>query len=79
MSYTVDASTDAKGADLSGGTVVAASSTITNAGYEQAYYNQMSLTADVDVDAGDVILFTFAADTVNSDYTINVTVKYHIR
>ena len=35
--------------------------------------------SDEDTDAGKVILFTFAADTVNSDYSINATVKYHIR
>ena len=31
------------------------------------------------VDAGKIILFTFASDTVNSDFSINATVKYHIR
>ena len=36
-------------------------------------------TLAADVDAGKVILFTFASDTVNSDYSINATVKYHIR
>ena len=78
MGYTVDASTDATGGDLSSGVKLASSSTVTNAGYEQAYYNQMTIHS-ADVDAGKVILFTFAADTVNSDYTINATVKYHIR
>jgi hypothetical protein len=31
------------------------------------------------VDAGKVVLFAFRADSVNSDYTINATVKYHLR
>ena len=79
MQYTVDATTGSTGGDLSAGSSIAESSTVTNAGYEQAYYNEMALTARVDVDAGQVILFTFAADTVNSDVTINATVKYHIR
>ena len=64
--------------DLSSGVVVADGANITNAGYEQAYYQAMTIQS-ADVDAGKVILFTFASDTVNSDYSINATVKYHIR
>ena len=30
------------------------------------------------VTAGKVILFAFRADSVNSDYSINATIKYHI-
>mgnify|MGYP003132461596 CR=1 FL=1 len=78
MAYTVDTANGSTGGDLSSGVVVADSSTITNAGYEQVYYNQMTVQS-ADVDAGKVILFTFAADTVNSDFSINATVKYHIR
>ena len=51
---------------------------ITNAGYEQIYYQSMTIQS-ADVDAGKVIMFTFASDTINSDYSINATVKYHIR
>ena len=81
MGYnTVDATTASTGGDLSSGVKLASSSTVTNAGYEQAYYNQMSLSANVDVDAGKVILFTFCFDdTEATDYTINATVKFHIR
>ena len=78
MGYTADASSTSTGGDLSSGVKLASSSTITNAGYEQAYYNQMTIHS-ADVDARKVILFTFAADTINSDYSINATVKYHIR
>ncbi len=78
MGYTVDAGTSSTGGDLSSGVKLASSSTVTNAGYEQAYYNQMTIHS-ANVDAGKVILFTFAADTVNSDYTINATIKFHIR
>ena len=78
MAYTVDTANGSTGGDLSNGVVVADSSTITNAGYEQVYYNQMTVQS-ADVDAGKIILFTFAADTVNSDFSINATVKYHIR
>ena len=87
MAYTVDIANGSTSGDLSSGTVVAGydatggggdSTKITNAGYEQIYYQQLPIVS-ADVDAGKVILFTFASDTVNSDYSINATVKYHIR
>ena len=78
MAYTVDTANGSTGGDLSSGTVVADGGTITNAGYEQIYYQSMTIQS-ADVDAGKIIMFTFASDTVNSDYGINATVKYHIR
>ena len=78
MAYTVDVANGSTGGDLSSGVVVADGANITNAGYEQIYYQALTIQS-ADVDAGKVILFTFAADTVNSDYSINATVKYHIR
>ena len=78
MAYTVDIANGSTSGDLSSGTVVADGANITNAGYEQVYYQSMTIQS-ADVDAGKVILFTFASDTINSDYTINATVKYHIR
>ena len=78
MAYTVDTANGSTSGDLSGGTVVADGANITNAGYEQIYYQSMTIQS-ADVDAGKVILFTFASDTINSDYTISATVKYHIR
>ena len=78
MSYSVDSANGSTSGDLSSGTVVADGSTITNAGYEQVYYQAMTIQS-ADVDAGKVILFTFASDTVNSDFSINAICKYHIR
>ena len=78
MAYTVDIANGTTGGDLSSGVVVADGSNITNAGYEQIYYQNMTIQS-ANVDAGKVILFTFASDTINSDYSINATVKYHIR
>ena len=78
MSYTVDVTNFSTGGDLSAGVVVADGATITNLGYEQIYYQSMTIQS-ADVDAGKVILFTFASDTVNSDYSLNCSVKYHIR
>ena len=78
MSYVVDTANGSTSGNLSDGTVVADGATITNAGNEQIYYQSMTIQS-ADVDAGRVILFTFASDTINSDYSINATVKYHIR
>ena len=78
MAYDVDTDNGSTSGDLSNGVVVADGSNITNAGYEQIYYQSMTIQ-NADVDAGKVILFTFASDTVNSDFSINATVKYHIR
>ena len=78
MVYDVVSDNSSTSGNLSNGVVVADGATITNAGYEQAYYQSMTIQS-ADVGAGKVILFTFASDTVNSDYSINATVKYHIR
>ena len=78
MAYTVDTGNGSTGGDLSSGTVVADGANITNAGYEQIYYQSMTIQS-ADVDAGKVILFTFASDTISSDYSISANIKYHIR
>jgi len=78
MAYTVDTGNGSTSGDLSSGVVVADGGTITNAGYEQIYYQQMTIQS-ANVDSGKVILFVFAADTVNSDFGVNATIKYHIR
>ena len=63
---------------LTAGTLLAHSSDITNAGNEQPYLETWSLDS-ADVDANKVILCFFRSDSVNSDFSINVTVKYHLR
>ena len=78
MSYSIDSGNGSTGGDLSSGVVVAYGGDITNAGHEQAYYQQLSI-GTANVDAGKAIFFTFRADTVQSDFSINATVKYHLR
>jgi len=85
MAYTIDTGNGSTSGDLSSGVVVAGydgtgsdSTVITNAGYQQIYYQSLPIQS-ADVDAGKVIMFTFASDTINSDYGINACVKYHIR
>ena len=77
MSYDVDSGNGSTSGDLSNGTVLADGADITNAGKEQAYYQQMTIQS-ANVTAGKIIMFTFRSDSVNSDYTINATIKYHI-
>ena len=79
MEYDIDTSNGTTGGDLSNGTVLADGGSVTNAGYEQSYYQQMTIQS-ANVNAGKAIAFAFKAlSTVNSDYTINATVKYHLR
>ena len=64
---------------LTSGSVIAHSTADTNnAGSEQAY--KTTLSKDVtDIDAGKVILAFFRSDSINGDFSINITVKYYLR
>ena len=63
---------------LSSGELLAHSTPITNAGDEQAYKTTWTVDSN-SVSAGKVILaFWESVSTVNSDYSINITVKYHL-
>ena len=62
---------------LTNGTLLAHSSDIANDGNEQAYLANWTVDS-ASVTAGKVILCFFRSDSVNSDYSINVTVKYHL-
>ena len=76
MSYTF---TSGSTSALSSGAVVAnTSADNTNAGSEQAYLKNWTVQT-ADVDAGKVLLCFFRSDSVNSDFSITVTIKYHIR
>ena len=63
---------------LASGTLLAHNSDVTNAGSEQAYKSTWTVDS-ADVDANKVILAFFRSDSVSSDYSINITVKYHLR
>ena len=78
MAYDIDTDNGSTSGDLSNGTLVAESSNITNAGWAQIYYNVMS-TESPNINSGKLVLFCFASDTNNSDFTISATIKYHLR
>ena len=63
---------------LASGTLLAHNSDVTNAGSEQAYKSTWTVDS-ADVDANKVILAFFKSDSINSDYSVNITVKYHLR
>ena len=63
---------------LTAGALLAHNSDVTNAGSEQAYKSTWTVDS-ASVDANKVILAFFESDSVNSDYSINITVKYHLR
>ena len=81
VSYTIVTTSGSTSADLSSGAVLYEGSDVSNAGYEQAYYQQMSLKSgeSADIDAGKAMLFFFRSDSVNSDFSINATIKFHLR
>ena len=62
---------------LTSGTLLAHNNDITNAGSEQAYSGTWTVDSS-GVTAGKVILAFFESDSVNSDYSVNITVKYHL-
>ena len=63
---------------LTNGALLAHNTDITNAGNEQAYLSSWTVDS-ADVDADKVILCFFRSDSVNSDFSLNVTIKYFIR
>ena len=62
---------------LTSGTLLAHNSDTTNAGSEQAYKSSWTVDS-ASVAAGKVILAFFRSDSINSDYSINIIVKYHL-
>jgi len=78
LSFDMDLGFGAGKGDLSNGVVVAGGADIASLGYENVIYQSTSpLLADVD--AGKVCMATFESNGTNSNYAINITVKYHIR
>jgi hypothetical protein len=78
LSYDINSSNGSTSGDLSNGAVVAASADVSGLGYEQSYYSQLTIST-ANIDAGKALMFFFRSDSVNSDFTINATIKYHLR
>ena len=62
---------------LSNGALLAHNNDVTNAGNEQAYTGSWTVDSAA-VSAGKVILGFFRSDSINSDYSVQLTVKYHL-
>ena len=79
MSYAIVADNSSNGGNLSDGTEVCVSpSTITGAGYEQAYYQALTVSS-ANVDLGRAIVACVHQDGTNSDLTVNMQLVYHTR
>ena len=63
---------------LTSGTLLAYNSDVTNAGSEQAYKSSWTVDSE-DVNGGSVVLAFFRSDSINSDYSTNIVIKYHLR
>ena len=63
---------------LADGTLLAHNSDVTNEGNTKTYLSTWTVDS-ADVAGGKVICAFFRSDSVNSDYTTNITVKYHLR
>ena len=78
MTYDIVLTDGTSCGDLSSGVVVADGGGITHDGYEQMDFQSLTIQ-NADVGRQNVCLFTLYSDGVNSDYGVNVTVKYHLR
>ncbi len=74
MSYTFNSGSTSC---LTSGTLVAHSDDTTNAGSEQVYLSTWNIDS-ASVSAGKVLICTFESDSVNSDFTYQATIKYHL-
>tara|TARA_Y100000593_G_scaffold93849_1_gene190284 strand:+ start:3326 stop:4105 length:780 start_codon:yes stop_codon:yes gene_type:complete len=72
MSYTFSSGSTSA---LSSGTVLAYNADVTNAGSEQAYKSDWTVSSS-DVSAGKVIMAFLKSDSINSDYSASVFIKY---
>ena len=79
MSYTVDTANGSTSGDLSSGVENCVSpATITGAGYEQAYYQSLTVST-ADVDAGKAIVAFVHQDGTSADLGIHMQLVYHLR
>ena len=78
MSYTIDTGNDADSGDLSGGTVIADGADLSSLGYEQIHYQSMTVQS-ANVDAGKVCMFFLSSQQDTQNYSLNVSIKYHLR
>ena len=74
--YSFTLNSGATGA-LTSGTLLAHNSDTTNAGNEQLYKSSWTIDS-ANVTGGKVLMCFFRSDSVNSDYSLNITVKYHL-
>jgi hypothetical protein len=77
MSYDIDNGNGVTGGDLSNGVVIADGADISSVGYEQAYYQALTIST-ASVVAGKALFLTLKGDSSNADYVVNCQIKYHL-
>ena len=79
MDYAINRLNGSEGGDLASGVETCVSpATIISAGYEQAYYQSLTVSS-ANVDAGRAILACVAQDGTNSDLSVQLQLVYHMR
>ena len=78
LAFDIDKGVGAGKGDLSNGVVVAGGADKASLGYENIIYETIA-PASANVDAGQVCIATFETSGTNSDYALNIIVKYRIR
>ena len=78
VSYEVDRTNGSASGNLTGGVVAADGDIVVNGGYEDIFWQTMDLQS-ANIAQGRVVLFTFASNTANSDYSIRASIKYNIQ
>ena len=77
LRFDIDKGAGAGKGDLSNGAVIAGGADIASLGYDNIIY-QTTSPSSADVDAGQVITATFESNGTNSDYGVQIIVKYHL-
>jgi len=78
MSYDVVTTAGSTSGDLSSGVENCVSpATITGAGYEQAYYQSLTVST-ANINSGKIIMCFVSQDGTSSDLTCNLQIVYHL-
>lgn len=78
MAYDIDTTNTATGGDLTNGFEVADNTARAGAGYEQSYFENLSIKT-ADVDSGKSIMAFVKQNGTNSDLSVFVQIVYHLR
>ena len=76
-SFDIDNGNGSTSGDLTSGSVIAYGSDISAIGYEQAYYQSLTISSS-SISAGKAVFLLLKSDSSNADYSVNCQIKYHL-